>query len=187
MQFCNVQSNRRGLFVAACVIGTLIAQTASADCPPGYRNKAGHCIPGPVQTHHPVAIESSVHAPTAMSPMHANKPHAYTHATSVTPVHATMHHAGTKTAYTSHSTHHSGPAPAASTSGYDLRAQHEAKTTHGIIFVGGKQALNPQPIPPGKSSLNPQPIPPGHIKAAIPHPGAPIEKSGTGNRDGEPK
>ncbi|HJU08625.1 MAG TPA: hypothetical protein VJ727_09115 [Rhodanobacteraceae bacterium] len=176
MQSRNVQSNRRGLVIAACVIGALIAQTASADCPPGYRSKAGHCIPGPMQTHHPVAIESSVHAPTAVSPIHANKPRTYAHATAVTPVHATTtHHYRSETAYASHSTHSGGPAPAASASGYDLRAQHEAKTAHGIIFVGGKQALNPQPIPPG------------HVKAAIPHPGAPIEKSGTGNRDGEPK
>ncbi len=132
MRSCNVKSNRRGPFIAACLIGALVAQAASADCPPGYRNKAGHCIPGPVQTHHPVAIESSVHAPTA---------------------------------YTSHSKHSGGPAPGASTSGYDLRAQHEARSSHGIIFVGGKQALNPQPIPPG------------HAVKTLPHPGVPIENA----------
>ena len=178
MQSCNVQSNRRGLLIAACVIGALIAQVASADCPPGYRIKAGHCIPGPAQTHRPVAIESSVHAPTVVSPMHASKPHAYAHVSAGAPVHATAtHHSASKTVYASHSTHQATPAPASSTSGYDLRAQHEAKSdTHGIIFVGGRQALNPQPIPPGKSALNPQPIPPGHVKTAIPHPGAPVEK-----------
>lgn len=26
---------------------------------------------------------------------------------------------------------------------------------HGIIFVGGKSSLNPQPIPPGKPVVNP--------------------------------
>jgi len=26
---------------------------------------------------------------------------------------------------------------------------------HGIIFVGGESALNPQPIPPGKPLVNP--------------------------------
>jgi hypothetical protein len=180
MQFCNVQLNRRGLFIAACVIGALIAQTAPADCPPGYRAKAGHCIPGPVQTHHPVAIKSTVHAPTAVSPIHANKPHSYAHAYSVTSVHTTATHpAEPKTIDASHSTHHAGPASAGSSYKYDLRAQHEAKTdTHGIIFVGGKQqALNPQPIPPGKTALNPQPIPPGHAIKKLPPPGAPVENA----------
>lgn len=179
MQSCKVQPNRRGLFIAACVTGALIAQTAMAGCPPGYRSKAGHCIPGPVQTHHPAAIKSSVHAPTAMSPMHANKPYNHAHGSAVTSVHATaVHHAQPKTAYAPHSAHHAGPAPAASSIGYDLRAQHEAKSdTHAIIFVGGKQALNPQPIPPGKSALNPQPIPPGHAVHKLPQPGAPVQQA----------
>ena len=178
MQSCKLQSNYRGMVVAACLTSALIAQTALAGCPPGYRTKAGHCIPGSVQTHSPVAIESTVHAPTAVTPLHANTPHNYAHASAVTPVRATaMHHAGPKTAFATHSTHHAGPAPAGSSFKYDLRAQHEAKTdTHGIIFVGGKQTLNPQPIPPGKSSLNPQPIQPGHSKTPTPNPGAPIER-----------
>ena len=166
MRSWNIQSNRRGPTIALCLIGALIAQTVSAGCPPGYRNKAGHCVPGPVQMHHPVAIESSVHAPIAVSPLHSNKPHTYAHASAVTPVHATTtHHATPKTAYAAHSTHHAGPAPAASSYGYDLRAQHEAKSTHGIIFVGGKQALNPQPIPPGHSVHKP------------PQPGAPVQQA----------
>ena len=178
MQSWNVQPNRRGLTIAACLMGALIAQTAMAGCPPGYRSKAGHCVPGPVQMHHPVAIKSTMHAPTAVSPVHANKPHNYAHASTVTPMQATTtHHAAPKTWYASHSTHHAGPAPAASSYGYDLRAQHEAKSAHGIIFVGGKQALNPQPIPPGKTALNPQPIPPGHSVHKLPQPGAPVQQA----------
>ena len=129
-----------------------------------------------MQTHHPVAIKASAHAPIAVSPVRPNKPHNYAHASSVTHMHAIATHPSVpKTAYASHSAHHLGPAPAASASGYDLRAQHEAKSAHGIIFVGGKQALNPQPIPPGKSALNPQPIPPGHAVHKLPQPGAPVQ------------
>ncbi|HJU25495.1 MAG TPA: hypothetical protein VJ722_02350 [Rhodanobacteraceae bacterium] len=132
MQPCNVHFNRRGLTVAACLAFALVAQAATAGCPPGYQSKAGHCIPRPMQTHHPVRAGSFAHAPAAVSPVHADK-----------------HHSAPKKAYASHSTHHAGLAPATSSYGYDLRAQHEAKSVHGIIFVGGKQALNPQPIPPG--------------------------------------
>ncbi|MGH8212611.1 MAG: hypothetical protein ACREPP_05200 [Rhodanobacteraceae bacterium] len=108
-----------------------------------------------------------MHAPIAVSPVHAKKPHAYAHVSGITPVHATaMHHAEPKPpSVVMHSTHHAGPAPAASSFKYDLRAQREAKSgSHGIIFVGGKQALNPQPIPPG------------HAVKKLPQPGAPIEK-----------
>ena len=132
MQPCNVHFNRRGRLVAACLAFALFAQAATAGCPPGYRPKAGHCIPGPTQTHHPVRAGSFARAPAAVSPVHAGK-----------------HHSAPKTAYAPQATHHAGPAPATSSYGYDLRAQHEAKSAHGIIFVGGKQALNPQPIPPG--------------------------------------
>jgi hypothetical protein len=60
-----------------------------------------------------------------------------------------------------------GPAP----------VEHHAGTNkNGIIFVGGKTSLNPQPIPPGKAALNPQPIPPGHALSELPHVGAPIKK-----------
>jgi len=179
MQLCNVHSNRRDLFIAACVIGALIAQTASADCPPGYRSKAGHCIPGQAQPHQPLVMKSVAPVPTAVSPMHANKPHSYAHVSSVTPVHASAtHSAEPRTAQALQVKHHAGPASAGSSYKYDLEAQHEAKAdTHGIIFVGGKQALNPQPIPPGKNALNPQPIPPGHVMKKLPPPGAPIENA----------
>jgi hypothetical protein len=172
MQSRSIQSDRRGIFIAACLAGALIAQTAMAGCPPGYRSKAGHCIPGPVQTHHPVAIGSTVHAPTAASPVHAKKPRTYTHGygahvSGAMPAHTTrpVHTEPKPASALMHSTHQAGPAPAASSLKYDLRAQHEAKSdTRGIIFVGGKQALNPQPIPPG------------HAVRTLPHPGAPSEQ-----------
>jgi len=47
-----------------------------------------------------------------------------------------------------------------------------ANSKQSIIFVGGKGALNPQPIPPGhgngKAALNPQPIPPGKVLQGSP-------------------
>lgn len=166
MRIPNVQPNIRSLIVVACLIGALSVRTALANCPPGYSSKAGHCIPGPVHTHHPVAIQSGMHAPTAVSPVHASSPHAYAHVSGAASVHAVKpYRAVPKAVYASHSTRHAEPAPAASSFKYDLGAQHEAKSeTHGIIFVGGKSALNPQPIPPG------------HLKTPTPNPGAPIER-----------
>jgi hypothetical protein len=37
-----------------------------------------------------------------------------------------------------------------------------AQNTHGIIFVGGHSALNPQPIPPGHAPLKPHTSGAGH-------------------------
>ena len=54
-----------------------------------------------------------------------------------------------------------------------------AADTHGIIFVGGKNAINSQPVPPGKAALNPQPIPPGRALHHAPPPGTPTEKTGS--------
>ena len=55
-----------------------------------------------------------------------------------------------------------------------------AAQTHGIIFVGGKSAINSQPVPPGHSpdlgSINSQPVPPGHAVHPSPRPGTPIER-----------
>ena len=167
MRIPDFQPSINSLIVAACLIGALGARTALADCPPGYSSKGGHCIPGPVQVHHPVAIESGVHAPTAVSPVHASSPHTYAHVSGAASTQAVKpFHAVPKAVPASHTARHAEPAPAASSFKYDLRAQHEAKSeTHGIIFVGGKTALNPQPIPPG------------HAIKAMPHPGAPVENA----------
>ena len=56
------------LLLVAGVAAAWFAQSAIAGCPPGYLSKAGHCIPGPAQPHHPPAIESTQHAPVAVSP-----------------------------------------------------------------------------------------------------------------------
>lgn len=150
MQSSNHQRGHRSLIVAACLLGALVAQTAIADCPPGYRAKAGHCIPGPTQPHRPW-MKSSVHVPSAVSATHT-KPH--------TPTPKMIDKSKMS------------PQP-----GAPIEHHASASNTHGIIFVGGKNAINSQPVPPGKSSLNPQPIPPGRTLRAIPHPGAPIEKA----------
>lgn len=133
----NVRLDRRSLIAAACVLGAMIVQTAIADCPPGYRFKAGHCIPGPAQPHHPWT-QSGVHAPSAVSATHA-KPHVL----------APKMIDKSKVP----------PQP-----GVPIEHHASASNTHGIIFVGGKQALNPQPIPPG------------HAMKIRRHPGAPVEQ-----------
>lgn len=55
----------------------------------------------------------------------------------------------------------SQPASAATITPAAPPAVTTAADSHGIIFVGGKSAINSQPVPPGKAALNPQPIPPG--------------------------
>jgi hypothetical protein len=53
--------------------------------------------------------------------------------------------------------------------GVGATSVHATQEKHGIIFVGGKAALNPQPIPPGRSTKVP------------PHPGTPIEHEAAGH------
>ncbi len=120
----NVRLAPRSLIAAACMLGAMVAQTAIANCPPGYRSKAGHCVPGPAQPHHPW-VKSSVHVPSAVSAVHA-KPHA--------PPPEMIDRSKAR------------PQP-----GAPIEHRANAANTHGIIFVGGKNkaALNPQPIPPG--------------------------------------
>jgi hypothetical protein len=57
----------------AGVAAAWLSHSAMADCPPGYLSKAGHCIPGPVQTHQAQSIVSTQHAPVAVSPVNASK------------------------------------------------------------------------------------------------------------------
>ncbi|MES2402912.1 MAG: hypothetical protein V4567_01085 [Pseudomonadota bacterium] len=150
MQSSNVPSNRRGQIIAACLLGALTMQTAMAGCPPGYRSKAGHCIPGPAQPHRPYVAKSNVHVPAGVSPWHT-QPH--------TLVPKAIDRSKLK------------PQP-----GAPIEQHAGTSDQRGIIFVGGKNAINSQPVPPGKAALNPQPIPPGHILHPIPRPGAPVEK-----------
>ena len=74
---CQKESGPRpmshNVLLVAGVAAAWFAQSAMAGCPPGYLSKAGNCIPGPAQPHHPLAIESTLHAPVALSPVHASK------------------------------------------------------------------------------------------------------------------
>jgi hypothetical protein len=53
---------------------------------------------------------------------------------------------------------HTGPGP-----------RHAATGSHGIIFVGGHGAAGGS-----KQALNPQPIPPGRVVRHVPRPGMPV-------------
>lgn len=141
MQHQKRPSNRRGWIVAACLLGAVTAQSAVADCPPGYRDKTGHCIPGPAHPHRPYVAKSNVHVPVAVSPLHA-KPHAFApKAIDASKV---------------------KPQP-----GVPIERHADASSAHGIIFVGGKNkaALNPQPIPPGHAKPVVPRKPHGDLKA----------------------
>lgn len=167
----------RGLAIACALFGAaIVAQSAMANCPPGYAPKApGVCVPTPPHRYHPG------HTLTA----HSNVP-------SSVPLTHTTH----KSIQINKEVdwHKVKPQP-----GVPIEHHSSASEKHGIIFVGGhsryvddtrainsqpvppgheKQALNPQPIPPGHSALNTQPIPPGHSLRRLPHPGVPLEKNG---------
>src|SRR6185437_57542 len=152
MQTTKTPSRIRVGVIGAGMTAALMAQIAgAAPCPPGYLGSYPHCMPDQAKPHHAYVAHSYVHSVGA-TPMRSAKPHA------TEPKMADWHKTGPAV----------GPGP--------VEHATSASDQHGIIFVGGKQALNPQPIPPGKSSLNPQPIPPGHLKTPTPNPGAPIEK-----------
>lgn len=143
-----IPSKPRSLALAACLAAALLAQAALAGCPPGYRVKAGHCIPGPAPTHHPRAT-SIVHSPSAITPVH-HQPRA------LPP--EMIDKSKVK------------PQP-----GAPIEQHASASDPRRVIFVGGKSAINSRKAPPGKAALNPQPIPPGHA-VHKPRPGAPIEQ-----------
>jgi hypothetical protein len=65
--------SHRFLLVAG-VAAAWFGQSAIAGCPQGYLPKAGHCIPGPAQPHHPPLSESTLHAPVAV--VDASRSHA---------------------------------------------------------------------------------------------------------------
>lgn len=44
-----------------------------------------------------------------------------------------------------------------------------AKNSHGIVFVGGNNAINSQPVPPGRQAHDAPTLPPGHQPRAL-HP-----------------
>ena len=121
-------------------------------CPPGtFRNADGRCVTIPRDPHrqqgpahrHIYATHSNV--PPNVGAMHP-----------VCPPNTARNSQGR--CVTIPRDPHRQPAP--------IEHHSSASNTHGIIFVGGKNALNPQPIPPG------------HPLHANPHPGAPIETGG---------
>jgi hypothetical protein len=154
-------------------------RTASAtSCPPGYNGTYPHCVPRQRKptghaSLHPRYMKTVTPSPTGVVPI--RKPGAYPIDGKIIDPHKLPprtipgpHHESIPKShgFASHHAHGSAPASAASSFKYDLRAQHEAKSDkHGIIFVGGKSSLNPQPIPPGHTASKPPPV-------------APIEKAG---------
>jgi len=130
MQPTKKQFRIRGIAIAACVSGTLMAQTvAAAPCPPGYYGSYPHCMPDQAKPHPAYTAHSYAHAPGAT--MHTSRPHTFAP--------KMIDRSKVK------------PQP-----GVPIEHRSGASERHGIIFVGGhsssnldKAALNPQPIPPG--------------------------------------
>lgn len=153
MSRSSTQSRKLIFSFVLCSFGALAARPASAStCPPGSRGAAPHCQPSQV-------------APRPTNPMQNRAP------SSVAP-----------DLGQSHAVPLSQPrdrrllGPPVTE---PLAPHANAAQTHGIIFVGGKSAINSQPVPPGHApgevSINSQPVPPGHAVHQTPRPGTPVE------------
>jgi len=135
-----------------------VAQTAIATaCPPGYRGSYPKCMPAPAATHHPQLEEKAI----------GPHPEGETRRTGHGPIPV-----GRKIV----DQRRVRPAP-----GGPIEHHAGGAATHAIIFVGGRNAINSQPVPPGHapdtSSINSQPVPPGRPLKRVPNPGAPVEKA----------
>ena len=148
-----IQSRKLAFTIVTCFLGAISAHSASATtCPPGYHGSAPHCQPNQAKPDRPYTTHGA--APSSIAP------------TSVRHIRAEMHEPVDRARL--------GPQP-----GAPVEHRSNAAQTHGIIFVGGKSAINSQPVPPGhspdKRTINSQPVPPGRAVHQLPRPGAPIE------------
>lgn len=118
-------------------------------CPPHQQLYREHCVPdrSPQQQKAPAAHSHTYTAhsnlPPGMTPAYASKPPRHTTTTKMIDKSKAQ------------------PRP-----GVPIGQHATESNTHGINFVGGKQALNPQPIPPG------------HAVHEVPQPVEPVEKPG---------
>ncbi len=143
MQGSKIRSHRHGLTIIACLFGIAVAQNTLADCTPGYKDNPNfNCNPPASPALHALS------SPQAKSNLPPN-----TNAIQFTCPPGTQRYQG-----------HCVAVPHRQRQS-DTRTQHSSSASeHGIIFVGGK------------SSLNPQPIPPGHAMKRLPRPGSPVEQ-----------
>lgn len=152
------RSLSRTMLMFCALLGTsFLAQNAFATCPPGQQLYQGRCVPVkhmPQQAPHETRFTEKLNT----TPYGARPTGKYTY-------HPIAPKIIDRTKVK--------PQPGAP-------IEHHSSTSqqHGIIFVGGKNTINSQPVPPGHSELNPQPIPPGHTLHKIPHSGTPIENNG---------
>lgn len=149
-----IQSPKLPFAIVICVLGAISAHSAAATtCPPGYHGSAPHCQPDQAHPDRPYTTHGA--APSSFAP------------TSSRHIQTEMHEPVDRARHK--------PQP-----GAPVEHRSNAAQTHAIIFVGGKNAINSQPVPPGHSpdieSINSQPVPPGRAAHRLPQPGAPIER-----------
>ncbi|MBS0591828.1 MAG: hypothetical protein JSR65_14520 [Proteobacteria bacterium] len=158
----------RTVALAGSLCITLAAATAHADCPPGTMPDPHFDPSSPAARAHPQRCVPAPKPPTDRYIGPANSQYDHTaHAHAQTPMQQDR------------STIKPNP-------GAPIERTNDSANARGIIFVGGKNAINSQPVPPGHSALNTQPIPPGHSAlntqpippGHAPHPNDPFEKTG---------
>ena len=153
MSRSTVHSSKLAFTIVICSLGAISAHSAAATtCPPGYHGSTPHCQPNQARPHRSYTEQNA--EPSSVAPISGRRGPSETH--------AQVHRARLE------------PQPDA-----PVEQRSNAAQTHDIIFVGGKNAINSQPVPPGHSpdmgSINSQPVPPGRAVNPSPRPGAPIE------------
>ena len=155
MPCSTIQSRKLALTLVICSLAAVSAHSASATpCPPGSHGSAPHCQPNQAR-------------PQRLPTMHSDAP------SSLAPL-SGRHRSAEKNEQVDRA--RTRPQP-----GGPVEHRSNAAQTHGIIFVGGKSAINSQPVPPGHSpdtrSINSQPVPPGRAVHKRPLPGDPVERT----------
>lgn len=151
-----IQSRKLAATFVICSIGAISAHSSWATtCPPGYDGAAPHCQPKQAKSSRPHTARSA----TSSSIAPISSPH------SSAALRETVDGARL------------GPQR-----GAPVELRSHAAQMHGIIFVGGKNAINSQPVPPGhspdKRAINSQPVPPGRGVHRRPRPSDPVERGG---------
>lgn len=194
--FAAPQSSRRLVIACALFSVALVAHSAGAQ----YVAKHNDVLKGPAPraTHHALVAPSNVSSDMTLNPEVVCPPGEQRYQGKCVPV----PHRAERASQPQHDTKkwnttRSGAIPAGGSNvhkpipktidrvkikpqlGAPVEHHSSASETHGIIFVGGKNAINSQPVPPGHApdtrSINSQPVPPGHAVHKSPQPGDPVE------------
>lgn len=156
MSRMTIQSRKLAVTILVCSLGAITTHSVAATaCPPGSHGSIPHCQPNQAGSHERFTMNHGAVSPSPAPISGRHRP---------AEIHAQV-----------------DPARVRPQSGAPVEHRSSAAQTHSIIFVGGKSAINSQPVPPGHSpdmgSINSQPVPPGRAVHKRPLPGNPVERT----------